>query len=157
MENWRKFRDSDEPIKEELLAEGNMVANEMVNNYRELQRRRWYAGLDNTGEGPKYNLWRLQTVFNVSPEEAKAQVKKHMEEMADAAKLSSEVINQELEDTDKLVAFRDHIRETVKDGFIASLPQNQLLSDQDMWTPESGRVPDYEDYKKHLETKGQTK
>jgi len=157
MENWRKFRDSDEPIKEELLVERNMVANEMVDNYRELQRRLWHAGLDSTGEGPRYNLWRLQTVFNVSPEEAKAQVKKHTEEMSDAAKLSAKVIKQELEDTDKMVAFKNHIGETVKDGFIAPLPQNQLLSDLDKWTPENGQVPDYEEYKKHLETKGQAK
>tara|TARA_R100000808_G_C2144437_1_gene152210 strand:+ start:52 stop:519 length:468 start_codon:yes stop_codon:yes gene_type:complete len=144
-------------IKEELLAERNMDAYDMVDQYRELQRRLWYAGLDSTGEGPRYNLWRLQTVFNVSPEEAKAKVEKHIEEMSDAAKLSAKVIKQELEDTDKRVAFRDHIRRTVKDGFLAPLPQNQLMSGQDMWTPESGRVPDYEDYKKHLETKGQAK
>jgi hypothetical protein len=140
-------------IKEEILAERNMVVNEMVNNYRELQRRLWHAGLDSTGEGPRYNLWRLQTVFNVSPEEAKAQVKKHTEEMSDAVKDSVKVIMNELEDTDKKIAFVKHIRETVKDGFLAPLPQNQLLSDLDKWTPENGQVPDYADFKKFLETR----
>jgi ATP-dependent Lon protease len=98
-------------------------------------------------------LWRLQTVFNVSPEEAKAQVKKHTEEMSDAVKDSVKVIMNELEDTDKKIAFVKHIRETVKDGFLAPLPQNQLLSDLDKWTPENGQVPDYADFKKFLETR----
>ena len=136
-------------IKEELLTERDLGVYDMVDKYRELQRRLWHYST----EGMDYNMWRLQTAFNVKPEEAKAKVEKHAKEMKEASDLSVDVIKNELEDDNTRIAFVNHIRDTVKNGMLARDPKNQLMSDQDMWTPESGQVPDYEENKKHLETK----
>jgi hypothetical protein len=160
-----------EEIQNELLTERNMDAYNMVDKYRELQRRMWYSGNPiqpsrngdehPAGEGPNYLMWRLQTVNDLSPEKAEAEVEKMVKKMEKAADGQADVIMTALEDRDTLQAFGAHIGETVKDPRVdPKNPKSQRLSKQDRWTPwqgDQGPEPDYAKYKEFLKTRRQNK
>ena len=157
-----------ESIQEELLTERNTVASNMVDKYRELQRRMWYAGnpIQPTrngdehpaGEGPDYLMWRYQTVHGLSPEEAKTEVEKMVKKMEKAADGMADVITTALEDRDTLQAFGAHIGETVKDPRVdPKNPKSQRLSEFDRWTPWQTDQGQLRYYKEFLETRSQNK
>jgi hypothetical protein len=157
-----------ESIQEELLTERNMDAYNMVDKYRELQRRMWYAGNPiepsrngddhPAGEGPNYLMWKFQTVNGLSPEKAKAEVEKMVKEMEKAADGQANVIMTALEDRDTLQAFGTHIGDTVENPRVdPKNPKSQRLSKQDRWTPWQGDQGPEPYYEKFLETRRQNK
>jgi hypothetical protein len=172
MENWRKFRDSDELINEPLLESLQNLGEkdrdflgDMIRQYRLLQRAMWFGSDD----GKAYQEWFLQTVMKKEPEEAKKEAEEFAREMKKSTEKKAQVIMKSYEEYDKDRGFDDNhakrlfgdfVRTYVKkDGWVEDDPKAQPLGSRD-WTPETTDgtgARNYEEYKKHLETKGQAK